>query len=121
MRLDDSGCILQALNAATPLLVAAEASCTELDGRISSTAGMAHHIVRQVRELDVAQSRLQLVIARVDSVLDVTTSIDAVQHAIASNDYEQAAVRPTFSLARAYRVSTRVTTIPTFFSLSPTP
>jgi hypothetical protein len=89
---------LQALNVATPLLVAAEASCTELDRRISSTAGMAHHIVRQVRELDVAQSRLQLVIERVDSVLDVTTSIDAVQHAIACNDFEQAAVHQTSSV-----------------------
>jgi hypothetical protein len=74
-----------------PLVTTAAGHGADLDERIGRTSALAHHIVRQVRELDVAQSRLQRVLARVDSVMDVTSTIEAVQTCLSQQQYEEAA------------------------------
>ena len=78
---------LSSLQDAVPLLEAAEASAIGLHGRIERTSGLAHEIVSQVRELDVAQTRLQLVLARVDCALDLTATRDAVARLVAAQQY----------------------------------
>jgi conserved oligomeric Golgi complex subunit 4 len=53
----------------------------------------------KVRELDASQSRLQETLKRVESVLDLKTTIDFVTKAIGANDFESAA-RATFRVLR---------------------
>ena len=45
----------------------------------------------KVRELDASQSRLQETLKRVESVLDLKTTIDCVTKALNANDFESAA------------------------------
>eukprot|EP00271_Cylindrocystis_brebissonii_P006642 TRINITY_DN19407_c0_g1_i1.p1 TRINITY_DN19407_c0_g1~~TRINITY_DN19407_c0_g1_i1.p1 ORF type:complete len:758 (-),score=117.00 TRINITY_DN19407_c0_g1_i1:172-2445(-) len=58
---------------------------------VQSTCTLAEHVSGKVRELDVAQSRVQETITRIDAIVDRTNCIDGVKSALDSEDYEAAA------------------------------
>lgn len=58
---------------------------------VSSTCDLADHVSGKVRELDLAQSRVQTTLARIDAIVDRTNCIDGVKQALEVEDYETAA------------------------------
>ena len=82
---------LSSLQHAAPLVEAAEASTVDLHGHLKHTSGLVHHIVGQGHGLEVANERLQLVLAHVDCALDLTATRDAVAQLVATQQYEAAA------------------------------
>jgi conserved oligomeric Golgi complex subunit 4 len=68
-----------------------EAQTATLHAKIVKTSGFALDLSTKVRELDTAQSRVQDTLARVESVIDLKTTIDSVQLAIEGGKYQEAA------------------------------
>lgn len=58
---------------------------------VSSTCDLADHVSGKVRELDLAQSRVQSTLARIDAIVDRTSCIDGAKQALEVEDYEAAA------------------------------
>lgn len=58
---------------------------------VSSTCDLADHVSGKVRELDLAQSRVQSTLARIDAIVDRTNCIDGAKQALEVEDYETAA------------------------------
>ncbi|KAL2609822.1 hypothetical protein R1flu_028395 [Riccia fluitans] len=58
---------------------------------VRSTCALADHVSGKVRELDLAQSRVQATLARIDVIVDRTNCIDGAKQALETEDYEAAA------------------------------
>lgn len=58
---------------------------------VQSTCALADHVSGKVRELDLAQSRVQSTLARIDAIVDRTNCIDGAKQALEAEDYETAA------------------------------
>ena len=62
-----------------------------LAASIHQTSHLSERVSSKVRELDLAQSRVQQTIERIHRLLSRTKAIDGVQQALAVSDYETAA------------------------------
>uniref|UniRef100_A0A6P4A637 Conserved oligomeric Golgi complex subunit 4 n=1 Tax=Ziziphus jujuba TaxID=326968 RepID=A0A6P4A637_ZIZJJ len=58
---------------------------------ISSTADLADHVSGKVRELDLAQSRVNSTLLRLDAIVERGNCIEGVKRALETEDYEAAA------------------------------
>ncbi|PRQ56322.1 putative oligomeric Golgi complex, subunit 4 protein [Rosa chinensis] len=58
---------------------------------VSSTCDLADHVSAKVRELDLAQSRVNSTLLRLDAIVERTNCIDGVKQALDGQDYESAA------------------------------
>ncbi|BFI43089.1 hypothetical protein AXG93_1774s1140 [Marchantia polymorpha subsp. ruderalis] len=74
---------------------------------VRSTCALADHVSGKVRELDLAQSRVQATLARIDVIVDRTNCIDGAKQALETEDYESAAkyVERFLELDAQYTVS----------------
>ncbi|XP_071496788.1 conserved oligomeric Golgi complex subunit 4-like [Diadema antillarum] len=63
----------------------------QLSGMIGFTSELAENVSSKVRQLDLAKSRVQSAIQRVNDILDLKFCTDGVQTALQSEDYEKAA------------------------------
>ena len=69
----------------------ARADAEGLAASIHQTSHLSERVSSKVRELDLAQSRVQQTIERIHRLLSRTKAIDGVQQALAVSDYETAA------------------------------
>ncbi|XP_077986073.1 conserved oligomeric Golgi complex subunit 4-like [Glandiceps talaboti] len=74
-----------------PNLQLVNSDAKQLDSMISFTCNLAENVSSKVRQLDLAKSRVQEAIHRVNDVLDLKFCTDGVQTALQNEDYEQAA------------------------------
>ncbi|XP_002735095.1 conserved oligomeric Golgi complex subunit 4-like [Saccoglossus kowalevskii] len=74
-----------------PNLQLVHTDAKQLDSMISFTCNLAENVSSKVRQLDLAKSRVQEAIRRVNDVLDLKFCTDGVQTALQNEDYEQAA------------------------------
>eukprot|EP00897_Mesotaenium_endlicherianum_P006163 jgi/Mesen1/5575/ME000281S04641 len=58
---------------------------------VKGTCALAEHVSGKVRELDLAQSRVQDTISRIDAIVDRSQCIDGAKTALENEDYEAAA------------------------------
>ncbi|EEF47059.1 conserved hypothetical protein [Ricinus communis] len=58
---------------------------------VRSTCDLADHVSAKVRELDLAQSRVNITLSRIDAIVERGNCIDGVKNALESEDYEAAA------------------------------
>ncbi len=58
---------------------------------VSSTCDLADQVSRKVRELDLAQSRVNSTLLRIDAIVDRSNCIDGVRKALETEDFESAA------------------------------
>uniref|UniRef100_A0A2P2J7Y5 Conserved oligomeric Golgi complex subunit 4 n=1 Tax=Rhizophora mucronata TaxID=61149 RepID=A0A2P2J7Y5_RHIMU len=58
---------------------------------VSSTCDLADHVSAKVRELDLAQSRVNSTVLRIDAIVERGNCIEGVKNALESEDYEAAA------------------------------
>lgn len=58
---------------------------------VASTCALADHVSGKVRELDLAQSRVQNTLARIDAIVERANCIDGAKQALDGLDYESAA------------------------------
>ncbi|GLJ38521.1 hypothetical protein SUGI_0785060 [Cryptomeria japonica] len=58
---------------------------------VCSTCDLADHVSGKVRELDLAQSRVQSTLTRIDDIVERGNCIDGAKQALESEDYEGAA------------------------------
>ncbi|XP_050237946.1 conserved oligomeric Golgi complex subunit 4 [Mercurialis annua] len=58
---------------------------------VRSTCDLADHVSAKVRELDLAQSRVNVALSRIDAIVERGNCIDGVKNALESEDYEAAA------------------------------
>ncbi|XP_062500897.1 conserved oligomeric Golgi complex subunit 4-like [Corticium candelabrum] len=72
-------------------LQAAHKDGEKLSATMSHTCDLAEKVSSKVRLLDLAKSRVQEAMKRVDDVLDLRSCVDGVQTAMEREDYEQSA------------------------------
>ncbi|XP_059456275.1 conserved oligomeric Golgi complex subunit 4 [Corylus avellana] len=70
-------------------IVAADAE--HMLANVSSTCDLADQVSRKVRELDLAQSRVNSTLLRIDAIVDRSNCIDGVRKALETEDFESAA------------------------------
>lgn len=58
---------------------------------VSSTCDLADQVSRKVRELDLAQSRVNSTLLRIDAIVERSNCIDGVRKALEAEDFESAA------------------------------
>ncbi|KAJ8748462.1 hypothetical protein K2173_003358 [Erythroxylum novogranatense] len=58
---------------------------------VRSTCDLADHVSAKVRELDLAQSRVNSTLLRIDAIVERGNCIDGVKNALEAEDYESAA------------------------------
>ncbi len=64
---------------------------TQMLASVQSTCALADHVSDKVRQLDLAQSRVQSTLSRIDAIVDRTNCIDGAKNALDAEDYETAA------------------------------
>ncbi|XP_068651259.1 conserved oligomeric Golgi complex subunit 4-like isoform X1 [Aristolochia californica] len=76
-------------------------------GSIRSTCDLADQVSGKVRELDLAQSRVQSTLSRIDAIVERNNCLDGVKKALESEDYESAAnfVKTFLQIDAKYRDS----------------
>jgi hypothetical protein len=67
------------------------ADSDQMAASVRSTCTLAEHVSGKVRELDMAQSRVQDAITRINAIVDRTSCIEGVKTALEAEDYEAAA------------------------------
>ncbi|KAK7857757.1 conserved oligomeric Golgi complex subunit 4-like [Quercus suber] len=74
---------------------------------VSSTSKLADQVSRKVRELDLAQSRVNSTLHRIDAIVERSNCIDGVNKALNSEDFESAAnyVQTFFQIDAKYKDS----------------
>ena len=74
---------------------------------VSSTSKLADQVSRKVRELDLAQSRVNSTLHRIDAIVERSNCIDGVNKALDSEDFESAAnyVQTFFQIDAKYKDS----------------
>ncbi|PKU78327.1 conserved oligomeric Golgi complex subunit 4 [Dendrobium catenatum] len=58
---------------------------------VRSTANLADQVSRKVRELDLAQSRVESTLSRIDAIVERSHCLDSARRALDSDDYDSAA------------------------------
>eukprot|EP01018_Ginkgo_biloba_P012353 Gb_28119 [translate_table: standard] len=82
---------LSGLKKSAEVLEIVKADSDQMLLSVSSTCDLADHVSGKVRELDVAQSRVQSTLARIDAIVERGNCIDGAKQALESEDYEAAA------------------------------
>ncbi|KAL6005788.1 Golgi transport complex subunit 4 [Asimina triloba] len=82
---------LQSLHRSAEVLDIVRADSDHMLSSVRSTAGLADHVSRKVRELDLAQSRVQSTLSRIDAIVERGNCIDGAKKALEAEDYESAA------------------------------
>ncbi|KAH9305483.1 hypothetical protein KI387_009887 [Taxus chinensis] len=82
---------LSGLQKSSEVLEIVKADSDQMLLSVSSTCDLADHVSGKVRELDLAQSRVQSTLTRIDAIVERGNCIDGVKQALESEDYEAAA------------------------------
>ncbi|KAF3439786.1 hypothetical protein FNV43_RR18064 [Rhamnella rubrinervis] len=79
------------LQKSADILDIVKADSDHMLSNISSTADLADHVSGKVRELDLAQSRVNSTLLRLDAIVERGNCIEGVKRALETEDYEAAA------------------------------
>ncbi|ERM93568.1 hypothetical protein AMTR_s00004p00104770 [Amborella trichopoda] len=82
---------LLALQKHAEVLEIVEADSDHMLQQVGSTCELADQVSGKVRELDLAQSRVQATLSRIDAILERGNCIEGARKALDSDDYEAAA------------------------------
>lgn len=82
---------LSGLHKSSEVLEIVKADSDQMLVSVSSTCDLADHVSGKVRELDLAQSRVQSTLTRIDAIVERANCIDGAKQALESEDYESAA------------------------------
>ncbi|GAQ80078.1 Golgi transport complex protein [Klebsormidium nitens] len=82
---------LSSLHKSAEVLELVRADSDQMAASVRSTCSLAEHVSGKVRELDMAQSRVQDAITRINAIVDRTSCIEGVKTALEGEDYEAAA------------------------------
>ncbi|KAF3674431.1 Conserved oligomeric Golgi complex subunit 4 [Capsicum annuum] len=83
---------LSSLQKSAQVLDIVKADAEHLCANVSSTSLLADQVSAKVRQLDLAQSRVNDTLLRIDAIVDRSHCLDGVRKALDSEDYESAAV-----------------------------
>ncbi|MBA0568567.1 hypothetical protein Golob_006053, partial [Gossypium lobatum] len=81
---------LNNLQRSADVLDIVKAESDHMLSNITSTCDLANHVSRKVRELDLAQSRVNSTLLRIDAIVERGNCIDGVKSALDAEDYESA-------------------------------
>lgn len=81
---------LSGLQKSAEVLEIVKADSDQMLLSVSSTCDLADHVSGKVRELDLAQSRVQSTLTRIDAIVERGNCIDGAKQALESEDYEAA-------------------------------
>lgn len=79
------------LQRSAEVLEIVKADSDHMLSNVRSTCDLADHVSRKVRELDLAQSRVNTTLSRIDAIVERGNCIEGVKSALESEDYESAA------------------------------
>ena len=79
------------LQKSAEILDIVKADADHMLGNVSSTCDLADQVSGKVRELDLAQSRVNVTLSRIDAIVERGNCIEGVKTALDSEDYESAA------------------------------
>nr|XP_011468891.1 PREDICTED: conserved oligomeric Golgi complex subunit 4 [Fragaria vesca subsp. vesca] len=82
---------LSSLQNSSQVLEIVKSDADHVLSNVSSTCDLADHVSAKVRELDLAQSRVNSTLLRLDAIVERTNCIDGVKQALDAQDYESAA------------------------------
>lgn len=82
---------LTGLGKASEVLELVRADSDQMLASVRGTCDLADHVSGKVRELDLAQSRVQATLQRIDVIVDRASCIDGARQALEAGDYEGAA------------------------------
>ncbi|CAM6127876.1 unnamed protein product [Calypogeia fissa] len=82
---------LDGLHKASEVLEFVRFDSDQMLASVKSTCALADHVSGKVRELDLAQSRVQATLSTIDVIVDRTSCIDGAKQSLESEDYESAA------------------------------
>eukprot|EP00249_Psilotum_nudum_P021597 c28167_g1_i1 orf=66-2351(+) len=82
---------LNGLYKSAEVLELVKADSDQMLSSVRSTCDLADRVSSKVRELDLAQSRVQATLGRIDAIVDRANCIDGAKRALESEDYEAAA------------------------------
>ncbi|KAM3306933.1 hypothetical protein P3S67_008676 [Capsicum chacoense] len=82
---------LSSLQKSAQVLDIVKADAEHLCASVSSTSLLADQVSAKVRQLDLAQSRVNDTLLRIDAIVDRSHCLDGVRKALDSEDYESAA------------------------------
>ncbi|XP_022716417.1 conserved oligomeric Golgi complex subunit 4 [Durio zibethinus] len=81
---------LNSLQRSADVLEIVKAESDHMLSNITSTCDLADQVSRKVRELDLAQSRVNSTLLRIDAIVERGSCIDGVKSALDAEDYESA-------------------------------
>ncbi|XP_019090178.1 PREDICTED: pentatricopeptide repeat-containing protein At4g01400, mitochondrial-like [Camelina sativa] len=79
------------LQRSAEILDIVKADADHMLGNVRSTCDLADQVSGKVRELDLAQSRVNVTLSRIDAIVERGNCIEGVKTALESEDYESAA------------------------------
>ncbi|XP_010428271.1 PREDICTED: conserved oligomeric Golgi complex subunit 4 [Camelina sativa] len=79
------------LQRSAEILDIVKADADHMFGNVRSTCDLADQVSGKVRELDLAQSRVNVTLSRIDAIVERGNCIEGVKTALESEDYESAA------------------------------
>ncbi|CAA7013042.1 unnamed protein product [Microthlaspi erraticum] len=79
------------LQGSAKILDIVKADADHMFGNVRSTCDLADQVSGKVRELDLAQSRVNVTLSRIDAIVERGNCIEGVKTALESEDYESAA------------------------------
>ncbi|KAG7558000.1 Pentatricopeptide repeat [Arabidopsis suecica] len=79
------------LQRSAEILDIVKADADHMLGNVRSTCDLADQVSGKVRELDLAQSRVNVTLSRIDAIVERGNCIEGVKAALESEDYESAA------------------------------
>lgn len=82
---------LLSIQRSSHLLDLARSDADLLLDSVHSTANLADQVSRKVRELDLAQSRVESTLSRIDAIVERSHCLDGARRALDSDDYDSAA------------------------------
>ncbi|ESQ37795.1 hypothetical protein EUTSA_v10028369mg [Eutrema salsugineum] len=82
---------LAQLQGSADILDIVKADADHMFGNVRSTCDLADQVSGKVRELDLAQSRVNVTLSRIDAIVERGNCIEGVKTALDSEDYESAA------------------------------
>ncbi|KAG6784924.1 hypothetical protein POTOM_010638 [Populus tomentosa] len=82
---------LHHLQKSADVLEIVKADFDHMHSNVRSTCDLADHVSAKVRELDLAQSRVNSTLSRIDAIVERGNCIEGVKNALEKEDYESAA------------------------------
>ncbi|KAL2490214.1 Pentatricopeptide repeat-containing protein [Abeliophyllum distichum] len=82
---------LSGLHKSAEVLEIVKADSAYMLSNVSSTSSLADQVSAKVRHLDLAQSRVNDTLLRIDAIVDRSSCLDGVQKSLLSEDFESAA------------------------------